>query len=118
MTDTRKDRETATQFIDPFNSDYWSIPLIAVSPDGTETKVKINDKSGKACVWGWSVWRRKGGYRTLGISVDEVVNIRNWKFYQEGNCPACQQGNLKELSIYDDWEGMLTCDKCGVRFKK
>lgn len=32
-------------------------------------------------------------------------------------CPTCRQGNLKELSIYDDWEGMLTCDKCGVRVK-
>lgn len=103
--------------IDPLNPDYWSIPLIGVAPCGTETKVMINDKSGKPCVWGWSMWRRKGAYRTLGISVDEMVNTRHWKFYQEGNCPNCKQGTMKELSIYDDMDGMLTCDKCGVRVK-
>lgn len=36
----------------------------------------------------------------------------------QGSCPNCRQGSLKELSIYDDWEGMLTCDKCGLRGKK
>lgn len=112
-----KDREATKQFIDPFNSDYWSIPLIGVAPCGTETKVMINDKSGKPCVWGWSTWRRKGAYRTLGISVDEMVNTRHWKFYQEGNCTNCKQGTMKEMSIYDDMDGMLTCDKCGVRVK-
>lgn len=35
----------------------------------------------------------------------------------EGNCPSCKQGTMKELSIYDDMDGMLTCDKCGVRVK-
>lgn len=37
--------------------------------------------------------------------------------YDEGNCPNCKQGTMKELSIYDDMDGMLTCDKCGVRVK-
>lgn len=114
---TQQDKETTEQFIDPFNSDYWDIPLIGVAPDGTETRVKINDKSGKSVVWGWSIWRRKGAYRTLGISVEETVNVRNWKFYKEWNCPVCHKGTMKELSIYDDTDGMLTCDKCGVRVK-
>ena len=35
----------------------------------------------------------------------------------EGNCPSCKQGTMKEMSIYDDMDGMLTCDKCGVRVK-
>jgi cell fate regulator YaaT (PSP1 superfamily) len=30
-------------------------------------------------------------------------------------CRSCWLGELKELSIYDDRDGMLTCDSCGVR---
>ena len=33
----------------------------------------------------------------------------------QGNCLSCHKGTMKELSIYDDMDGMLTCDKCGVR---
>lgn len=83
MIFTPEDRETTKQFIDPFNSDYWSIPLIGVAPCGTETKVMINDKSGKPCVWGWSIWKGKEGYRTLGLSVEVMTTNRGWKFYQE-----------------------------------
>lgn len=36
----------------------------------------------------------------------------------QGNCSSCNQGDIKEMSIYDDWEGMLTCNQCGVRVKK
>lgn len=32
-------------------------------------------------------------------------------------CPSCCEGTIKEMSIYDDMDGMLTCDKCGVRVK-
>lgn len=46
-------------------------------------------------------------YAVLGL-VDELFS---------GDCKSCNQGNLKELSIYDDMDGMLTCDKCGVRVK-
>lgn len=31
-------------------------------------------------------------------------------------CPSCKTGQLKELSINDNWEGKLTCDLCGQRF--
>lgn len=117
MKFTQQDRETTEQFIDPFNSDYWDIPLIGIAPDETETKVIINNKSGKPCVWGWSVRRRKGAYRTLGISVAEMVNVRDWRFYKEGDCPTCHKGTMKEMSIYDDMDGVLTCNKCGVRVK-
>lgn len=46
-------------------------------------------------------------YAVLGL-VDELFS---------GNCKSCHKGTMKEMSIYDDWEGMLTCDKCGVRTK-
>lgn len=32
-------------------------------------------------------------------------------------CPTCHKGTMKEMSIYDDMDGMLTCDNCGVRVK-
>lgn len=35
----------------------------------------------------------------------------------EGKCPNCKQGTMKEMTIYDDIDGMLTCDKCGMRAK-
>lgn len=26
-------------------------------------------------------------------------------------------GRFREMSLHDDWEGMVTCDKCGRRIK-
>ena len=37
--------------------------------------------------------------------------------YQNNKCNSCKIGTMKEMSIYDDMDGMLTCDKCGVRVK-
>lgn len=34
-----------------------------------------------------------------------------------GNCKTYHKGTMKEMSIYDDMDGMLTCDKCGVGVK-
>lgn len=44
-------------------------------------------------------------YAVLGL-VDELFS---------GNCKTCHKGTMKEMSIYDDMDGMLTYDKCGVR---
>lgn len=30
-------------------------------------------------------------------------------------CPRCLEGTLRERSLHDDWEGLLTCEKCGDR---
>lgn len=46
-------------------------------------------------------------YAVLGL-VNELFS---------GNCKSCHKGTTKEMSIYDDMDGMLTCDKCGVRVK-
>lgn len=60
---------------------------------------------------------------------DEYVNGCPWPCQWERNkqyeseevndskCSSCNAGTMKETSLYDDWEGMLTCDKCGVRVK-
>jgi hypothetical protein len=34
-----------------------------------------------------------------------------------GNCKKYHKGTMKEMSIYDDMDGMLTYHKCGVRAK-
>ena len=46
-------------------------------------------------------------YAVLGL-VDELFS---------GNCKACRKGTMKEMSIYDDMDGMLTCNNCGVRVR-
>lgn len=44
-------------------------------------------------------------YAVLGL-VDDLFS---------GNCKTCNKGTMKEMSIYDDMDGVLTCNKCGVR---
>jgi len=29
------------------------------------------------------------------------------------NCQECEHGTYAETSIYDDWEGVVHCNKCG-----
>lgn len=35
-------------------------------------------------------------------------------------CPYCNKGKLAERSLYDDWEGYLTCGnkECGMRTQR
>lgn len=30
-------------------------------------------------------------------------------------CNKCFKGVYKEMSIYDDWDGLLTCNNCGKK---
>ena len=37
------------------------------------------------------------------------------------NCQECKNGTYHETSIYDDWEGIVHCDKCAhqeIRWKE
>lgn len=54
-----------------------------------------------------SQWLESSEYEDFCIEAEDQVS----------KCARCNIGTMKELSIYDDWEGMLTCDKCGVRIK-
>lgn len=45
-------------------------------------------------------------YAVLGLVEDKL-----------NSCKSCHIGTMKEMSIYDDMDGMLTCNKCGVRVK-
>jgi hypothetical protein len=33
-------------------------------------------------------------------------------------CRCCSKGKYRENSLYDDWEGMVTCPKCLDRVKR
>lgn len=50
-------------------------------------------------------------------SIDFLNALYKYRGDNEGNCPNCKQGTIKEMSIYDDMDGMLTCDKCEMRVK-
>jgi len=67
--------------IDPFDSTNWNKEIIGVDPEGNSTKVVISNVTGTPIMWGWSVYRRQGGYRTYGLSV-EVMLSRGWRFYE------------------------------------
>lgn len=49
--------------------------------------------------------------------IEKIIESLEFDLGDEGNCTTCQKGTMKEMSIYDDMDGMLTCDKCGVRVK-
>lgn len=52
-------------------------------------------------------WLESSEYEDFCIELEEQTN----------KCTSCKIGTMKEMSIYDDMDGMLTCDKCGVRGK-
>ena len=63
--------------LNPKDQVYWNIPITANHPEYGQMKCIIKDNT----VWGWSVWKRKGGYRTYGLSVEVMLN-RGWVFYE------------------------------------
>jgi hypothetical protein len=34
------------------------------------------------------------------------------------DCKHCGKAKYKEMSLYDDWEGYVTCPKCADRVKR
>lgn len=54
-------------------------------------------------------WIESGGLDDLNETLRPIKG--------KNNCKTCHKGTMKELSIYADMDGMLTCDKCGVRVK-
>lgn len=62
--------------IDPFDPQYWDKPLFVVYgssafPSLLCCKVRLND--GVPTIWGFSIWRRTPGFRTLGIKLKTWV---------------------------------------------
>lgn len=70
--------------IDPFNSVNWNKEIVGVDPEGNPLKAMISNSSGEPTLWGWSIFRRKGGYRTYGLSVETMLS-RGWRFYEAGS---------------------------------
>jgi len=52
------------------------------------------------------------------MEIIEDIDLSDCTLHNSNTCQSCKQGTMKEMSIYDDWEGILTCDKCGLRTKK
>jgi hypothetical protein len=59
--------------------------------------------------------RQSGEYSPVSSQEPREIESAIKDYYKESNCHICHKGTMKELSIYDDMDGMLTCDKCGVR---
>lgn len=47
------------------------------------------------------------------LTTEEAIQ----EFNEELVCPECRKGTLKELSLYDDWDGTLSCDNCNYKMK-
>lgn len=58
-------------------------------------------------------WVESSGLEDLNEILRPITARRN----RGSKCKICHKGTMKEMSIYDDMDGMLTCDKCGVRVK-
>ena len=37
---------------------------------------------------------------------------------KDRKCEKCHEGYYTETSIYDDWDGVLHCSKCGHQVKR
>lgn len=88
-----------------------------------ELKLKYQLAEGKVCV-----------NILITPETREIINTTIWRDTQDssipgwliesiekqlsGKCRTCNKGTMKEMSIYDDMDGMLTCDKCGTRAAK
>lgn len=62
--------------IDPFDPQHWNKPLFVVyGPNSFPSllccKVRLNE--GVPTIWGFSIWRRSPGFRTLGIKLKTWV---------------------------------------------
>lgn len=71
--------------VDPFASHHWDKPLFVVYGPGSFPsllccKVRLNE--GVPTIWGFSIWRRSPGFRTLGIHLETWVEREdNPRFY-------------------------------------
>jgi hypothetical protein len=59
--------------VDPTLFENQEVPLWAVIQGARVECLMVNLCQGKPTVWGYSVWRRAPGFRTLGIGLDEYV---------------------------------------------
>ena len=58
--------------IDPLNPESWYKPLWVVYGHKAFPSIiccKLNQRDGEVHIWGYSVWKNQGGFRTLGTNV-------------------------------------------------
>lgn len=86
--------------IDPFDQQHWNKPLFVVYgstgfPQMLCCKVRLNE--GVPTIWGFSIWCRTPGFRTLGIPLDSwVTRELNPRFY------------LSQEEAFDDIRGLFS----------
>lgn len=74
--------------INPADIDYRDKPLWCVyGPACFPTMIccKVNDASGKLAIWGYSVYRRSPGFRTLGRYLNQWTAENNAVFFADQN---------------------------------
>lgn len=84
--------------IDPAAIDYRDKPLWCVyGPDSFPKMIccKISNASGRLTIWGYSVYRRSPGFRTLGLNLDEWATENNAVFFADQNHAL---GHLKKIT--------------------
>jgi hypothetical protein len=72
--------------IDPTNPEFHYRPIWCVyGPDCFPTLFccKINARNGELTVWGYSVYRRSPGFRTLGVELTKWADERVAAFFAE-----------------------------------
>lgn len=80
--------------IDPMAPEARYKPLWAVYGHESSPSLlacMVNDRAGQPTIWGYSVWRGAGGYRTLGISLEHWISREiNPRFFAvHGDALAC-----------------------------
>lgn len=86
--------------IDPFDQQHWNKPLFVVYgstgfPQMLCCKVRLNE--GVPTIWGFSIWRRTPGFRTLGTHLDSwATRELNPRFY------------LSQEEAFDDIRGLFS----------
>ena len=57
----------------------------------THGLLPVGQPGAVVCIWGWSVYRRKGGFRTLGVDAEK------WKAEHDATFYASQETALARL---------------------
>ena len=104
--------------VDPTNFEHQEVPLWAVLDGARIECVMVNCRSGGPAVWGYSVWRRSPGFRTLGISLASyMARAREVEFYaeQQHALDAVKEATAPSKKLVKD---MLDKKQLDIRYRE
>ena len=71
--------------IEPTNQEYWNIPLWCVHGHKSHPSIHclmiVSCRDGSINVWGYSVYKRAPGFRTLGMSLEAFAKDKTICYY-------------------------------------